>query len=224
VPAEDLGRVENIVYARRQIKRGERLFSAGDEFKCLYAIRSGFFKTSLIDSEGREQVTGFFMSGELLGMDALGGGACLGNAIALVDSLVCAMPYLLIEQVGRDVPSLQRRLHSALAREISRNHGVMLLLGSMSAQERLAAFLMNLSKRYSCRGYSGSDFLLRMSREDIGSYLGLQLETVSRLFSAFHKRGLIEVTQKQVSIIDIKGLEGVLASGGLIASANPALP
>jgi CRP/FNR family transcriptional regulator len=211
VSAEDLERVENIVYARRRIKRGERLFSAGDEFSCFYAIRTGFFKTSLIDDEGREQVTGFFMSGELLGLDGLGSGRLEGSAIALEDSDVCAMPYSQIEEMGREVPSLQRRLHSVLAREIARDHGIMLLLGSMSAEERLAAFLINLSKRFVRRGYSGSSFVLRMTRDEIGSYLGLKLETVSRLFSAFQKNGLIEVQHKQVSIVDIRGLERVLA-------------
>ena len=222
VPAEDLERVENIVYARRQIRRGERLFSAGDEFKCLFAIRSGFFKTSLIDSDAREQITGFFMGGELLGMDGLGSGRHQSYAIALEDSLVCVMPYLLIEQVALDVPPLQRRLHSVLAREIARNHGIMLLLGSMSAEERLAAFLLNLSRRYLHRGYSGTSFLLRMTREELGSYLGLKLETVSRLFSTFHRRGLIEVAQRQISIVDIKGLENLLALGGLITSVDTA--
>jgi CRP/FNR family transcriptional regulator, anaerobic regulatory protein len=213
VPAEDLERVESIVYARRRIKRGERLFSAGDEFRCLYAVRTGFFKTSVADGEGREQVTGFFMSGELLGMDGLARDRHEGNAIALEDSDVCAMPYALIEETGRDVPSLQRRLHSVLAREIVRDHGIMLLLGSMSAEERLATFLINLSRRFLRRGYSGSRFALRMTRDEIGSYLGLKLETVSRLFSAFHKDGLIEVQQKLICILDIKGLERVLAPG-----------
>jgi CRP/FNR family transcriptional regulator len=213
VPAEDLWRVENIVYSRRRIKRGERLFSVGDEFKCIYAIRSGFFKTSFVDGEGREQVTGFFMSGELLGLDGLDSGRCGGSAIALEDSDVCVMPYSLIEEIGRDVPSLQRSLHSVLAREIVRDHGIMLLLGSMCAEERLAAFLINLSKRFLRRGYSGSNFVLRMTRVDIGSYLGLKLETVSRLLSGFHKNGLIEVQRKKVSIVDIKGLERVFAPG-----------
>jgi len=214
VPAEDLERVESIVYARRRLRRGEHLFSAGDETKCIYAIRTGFFKTILVDRQGREQITGFFMSGELLGMDGLGSARCEGSAIALEDSDVCAMPYSLIEKIGRDVPSLQRRLHSVLAREIVRDHGIMLLLGSMRAEERLAAFLINLSRRFLGRGCSGSSFVLRMTREEIGSYLGLKLETVSRLFSAFHKEGLIDVQKKQVAIIDIKGLKRVLALGG----------
>jgi CRP/FNR family transcriptional regulator len=207
---DDLSRVENIVYARRRVKRGESLFSAGDEFSAVYAIRSGFFKTSLTDRDGREQVTGFFMGGELLGMDGVGSGRYNGNAIALEDSEVCVMPFSLIEEISREVPSLQRHLHSVLAREIVRDHGVMMLLGSMRAEERLAAFLVNLSRRFVRRGYSSSDFHLRMTREELGSYLGLKLETVSRLFSQFQKDGLIEVNQKHIRILDIAGLERVL--------------
>lgn len=213
VPAEDLERAERIVLARRRVRRGERVFDAGDEFRSVYAVRSGFFKTALVDSEGREQVTGFFMGGELLGMDGLASGRYQGSAIALEDSDICSMPYALIETVTRKVPSLQRGLHAAMSREIVRGHGHMMLLGSMSAEERLAAFLIDLSRRLLHRGYSGSSFVLRMTRDDIGSYLGLQLETVSRLFSAFQRSGLIEVLQKQVSIVDIHGLERMLKGG-----------
>jgi CRP/FNR family transcriptional regulator len=212
VCAEDLGRVENIVYARKRVKRGEPLFAAGDEFRTVYAIRSGFFKTCLVDGDGREQVTGFFMGGELLGMDGLGSGRYNGTAVALEDSEVCVMPYALIEQMAREVPALQRQLHSVLAREIVRDHGVMMLLGSMRAEERLATFLINLSRRFVRRGYSASDFHLRMTRDEIGSFLGLKLETVSRLFSQFQKDGLVEVRQKHVRIIDIAGLEELLSS------------
>ena len=208
---DDLERVENIVYARRRVKRGEFLFNAGDKFGAVYAIRSGFFKTSLTDDDGREQVTGFFMGGELLGMDGIGSGRYNGNAIALEDSEVCVMPFALIESISREVPALQRHLHAVLAREIVRDHGVMMLLGSMRAEERLATFLLNLSRRFVRRGYSSSDFHLRMTREELGSYLGLKLETVSRLFSAFQKDGLIEVNQKHVRILDTAGLERILA-------------
>ena len=214
VPADEVERVERIVYARRRIKRGERLFDAGDRFTSVYAIRSGFFKTTLIDGEGREQVTGFFMAGELLGLDGLASGRYQDGAVALEDSETCIMLYALIEAVARDVPSLQRSLHAVMSREIVRGHGIMMLLGSMSAEERLAAFLGNLAARFLRRGYSGSRFVLRMTREDIGSYLGLKLETVSRLFSTFQKDGVLDVHQKQVSIIDSKALERVLAPRG----------
>ena len=208
---EDMLRIEGLVYARRRVKRGEALFIAGDTFGSLYAIRSGFFKTSVIDSEGREQVTGFCMGGELLGLDGLGAGRYNGTAVALEDSEACVLPFALVEELSRDVRPLQRQLHSVLAREIVRDHGVMMLLGSMRAEERLATFLLNLSKRFMRRGYSSSDFHLRMTREEIGSYLGLKLETVSRLFSSFQKDGLIEVQQKHVRIHDIAGLERMLA-------------
>jgi CRP/FNR family transcriptional regulator len=198
---EDLERVEKLVYARRKLRRGESLFTSGDEFKAIYSVRSGFFKTSLTDGEGREQVTGFFMGGELL-----------GTATALEDSEVCVLPYALLERISVEVPALQRHLHTVLAREIVRDHGVMMLLGSMRAEERLATFLLNLSKRFTARGYSPSDFHLRMTREELGSYLGLKLETVSRLFSRFHDDGLIEVQQKHVRILDAEGLTKLLGT------------
>ena len=210
--ADELSRIENIVYARRRVKRGESLFNAGGEFSAVYAIRSGFFKSSVLDGDGREQVTGFSMGGELLGLDGLGSGAYNATAVALEDSEVCVLPYALVESMAREVPTLQRHLHAVLAREIVRDHGVMLLLGSMRAEERLATFLLNLSKRFLRRGYSASDFHLRMTREELGSYLGLKLETVSRLFSQFQADGLIEVQQKHVRILDTKGLERVLAA------------
>jgi CRP/FNR family transcriptional regulator len=209
---EDLARAENIVYARRRVKRGESLFQAGREFSSVYAIRSGFFKTSLVDGEGREQVTGFFMGGELIGMDGIGSGTYNSSAVALEDSEVCVLPYALVEELAREIPALQRHLHTVLAREIVRDHGVMMLLGSMRAEERLATFLINLSKRFVRRGYSASDFHLRMTRDEIGSYLGLKLETVSRLFSQFQKDGLVDVQQKHVRITDIAGLERLLAA------------
>ena len=126
---EDMQRIEGLVYARRRVKRGETLFNAGDTFGSIYAIRSGFFKTSVIDSEGREQVTGFCMGGELLGMDGLGAGRYNGTSVALEDSEACVLPFALVEELSRDIRPLQRQLHSVLAREIVRDHGMMMLLG-----------------------------------------------------------------------------------------------
>lgn len=206
----ELRRLECLVYTRRRIKRGETLFDAGDEFRSIYSIRSGFFKTTTIDNDGREQVTAFYMPGELLGMDGIGSGSYHGTSVALEDSEVCVMPFSLVESLGREIPALQRHLFSILSREIVRDHGVMMLLGSMRAEERLATFLLNLSKRFQRRGYSPTDFHMRMTREEIGNYLGLKLETVSRLFSKFHAEGLIEVEQKHVRIVDVDGLEALL--------------
>ena len=207
---EDLRRLDSVVYTRRRVKRGEALFDAGDEFQSIYSIRSGFFKTTTIDNEGREQVTGFNMPGELLGMDGIGSGAYHANAVALEDSEVCVLPFSLVESLGREVPALQRHLFSVLSREIVRDHGVMMLLGSMRAEERLATFLLGLSRRFSRRGYSPTEFHLRMTREEIGSYLGLSLETVSRLFSRFQAEQVIEVQQKHIKITDVARLRGVI--------------
>jgi CRP/FNR family transcriptional regulator, anaerobic regulatory protein len=207
---EDVARVEQLVYARRRLRRGEALFRTGDQFSAIYAIRAGYFKTTVISDDGREQVTGFYMPGELLGMDGIGSGAYEGNAVALEDGEICVLPFALVEALGREIPSLQRHLHCVLSREIVRDHGVMMLLGSMRAEERLAAFLLNLSRRLRLRGYSPTEFHLRMTREEIGGYLGLKLETVSRLFSKFQEDRLIEVQQKHVRILDVAGLEAVL--------------
>ena len=207
---DDLVLIDNIVSFRRRLKRGETLFNPGDQFTAVYTVHSGFFKACLVDEEGREQVSGFFMAGDILGLDGLGLGRHNGAAVALEDSEVYVMPYALVEEAARKNSSVQHHLHAVLAREIVRDHGMMMLLGSLRAEERLAAFLINLSKRFVRRGYSPSDFHLRMTREEIGSYLGLKLETVSRLFSTLAKDSLVEVNQKHVRILDIPGLERLL--------------
>ena len=211
-PLEELERVRNVNFARRRVKRGEALFNSGGEFGSLYSIRSGFFKTIAIDREGREQVTGFYMAGELLGLDGIGAGAYDVTAIALEDSEVCAMPFGMLEGFAREMPDFQRHLHSMLAREIVANHGIMMLLGSMTAEQRVAAFLMNLSKRFERRGYSPTEFHLRMSREEIGTYLGIKLETVSRVLSHMQHEGMLEVQGKYLRIASPERLLASLKS------------
>ncbi len=217
--AEDLERFENITFARRVLGVGERLFRTGDKCSCIFSVYSGLFKTTLTDGHGREQVTGFFMPDELLGMDGLGSGRYTVCAMALEVSNVWAMPHGLIESMAREVPSLQHRLLAALGAEIARSQGSMMMLGSMSARERLVHFLLNVSRRFLRRGYSGSAFRLCMSRADIGSYLGLSLETVSRHLSALAREGLIGVRQKDIAILDVKGLERILGAGGATTGA-----
>lgn len=207
---KDAARLDGLVYTRRSLKRGEALYRAGDDFQYIYAVRTGFFKTTHTLEAGREQVTGFSMAGELLGMDGIGPDHHDCNAIALEDAQVCVIPYARIEQLSREMPGMQRQFHKMMSREIVREHGVMLLLGSMRAEERLAAFLMNLSQRFTARGYSASEFNLRMTRDEIGSYLGLKLETVSRLFSRFQEENLISVRQKSIRIVDTEGLRAVM--------------
>jgi CRP/FNR family transcriptional regulator len=154
---------------------------------------------------------GFFMRGELFGLDGVGAMRYASTASALEDSEIVVLPFALMEEMAREDPAMQRQLHAVLSREITRDHGVMMLLGSMSAEARLASFLVNLSARFVRRGYSPCDLVLRMTREEIGSYLGLKLETVSRIFSKFQKTGLLEVQQKHVRILDPQGLKDVRA-------------
>jgi CRP/FNR family transcriptional regulator len=206
-------RIDDMVYTRRRVKRGECLYRAGDKFGSLYAIRSGFFKTVQTVEDGREQVTGFQMAGEIMGMDGIGPDAHILNAVALEDSEVCVIPYSRLESLGEDMHELRHQFHKVMSREIVREHGVMLLLGTMRAEERLAAFLLNLSQRFAARGYSPLEFTLRMTREEIGSHLGLKLETVSRAFSRFQDEGLISVQLKDIHILDLDGLRKVMGQG-----------
>ncbi|HTQ73260.1 MAG TPA: fumarate/nitrate reduction transcriptional regulator Fnr [Burkholderiales bacterium] len=206
-------RIDDMVYTRRRVKRGEHLYRAGDKFGSIYAVRSGFFKTVQTLEDGREQVTGFHMSGEIIGMDGIGPDLHVLNAIALEDSEVCVIPYSRLESLGEEMHELRHQFHKVMSREIVREHGVMLLLGTMRAEERLATFLLNLSQRFAARGYSPSQFSLRMTREEIGSHLGLKLETVSRAFSRFQEEGLISVQLKEIQILDPDGLRRVMGQG-----------
>ncbi|HEY7758246.1 MAG TPA: fumarate/nitrate reduction transcriptional regulator Fnr [Burkholderiales bacterium] len=210
---EEMSKLDSLVFLRRPVKRGDYLFRAGDPFASLYAARTGFFKTKLLLEDGREQVTGFHMAGELMGMDGIGSERHTCDAVALEDSEVCVIPFDRLEGLSREMQVLQHHFHKVMSREIVREHGVMMLLGSMRAEERLAAFLLNLSQRLSTRGYSSSEFNLRMTREEIGSYLGLKLETVSRVFSRFQEEGLIAVQQKNIRILDAAGLRELVGRG-----------
>jgi CRP/FNR family transcriptional regulator, anaerobic regulatory protein len=203
----DIDRLDNLVAVRKKIKRGETLFTNGELFTSLYAIRTGFFKTFLVTEDGRDQVTGFQMAGEIIGMDGIVNDLHTCDAVALEDAEVCVMPFEKIEEISRDVTALQSHVFKIMSREIVREHGVMLLLGSMRAEERLAAFLLNLVQRLHERGFSQSKLVLRMTREEIGSYLGLKLETVSRTFSKFVEEGLMEVKLRHVRILDDEGLQ-----------------
>jgi len=208
----ELDRIEDVVASRRKIKRGATLFRNGEKFTSLYAIRTGFFKTCVASEDGRDQVTGFQMAGEVIGLDGIVNDAHTCDAVALEDAEVCVMPFDRIEELSREVNSLQRHVHKIMSREIVRENGVMLLLGSMRAEERLAAFLLNLVQRLHARGFSQSELVLRMTREEIGSYLGLKLETVSRTFSKFVEDGIIEVKQRHVRIIDTEKLKEIVNS------------
>ena len=198
---DELDKIDNAINLRRKVKKGSLLFHNGEKFTSLYAIRIGFFKSFVASEDGHEQVTGFQMAGEVLGLDGIASDSHTCNAIALEDSEVCLMPFDRIEEISRDIPSMQRHVHKIMSREIVRENGIMLLLGSMRAEERLAAFLLNLVDRLHARGFSQSELVLRMTREEIGSYLGLKLETVSRAFSKFAEDGLVDVDKRNIRIL-----------------------
>lgn len=196
----------DVVSHKRRIQRGGYLHHTGSKFQSLFAIRSGFLKTCILEQDGRQQVTGFHMTGELLGLDAISTEVHTCDAIALEDSELCEIPFAKLEEISSVIPSLMRHFHKIMSREIVRDHGVMLLLGSMKAEERLASFLLNLSRRFLMRGYSEYSFNLRMTREEIGSYLGLKLETVSRTFSKLQDENIITVDNRHIQIKDIARL------------------
>ena len=203
---DEMSRLDSVISTRKRVKRGAALFNHGDRFSSLYAVRSGFFKTRVTSADGRDQVTGFQMTGEILGMAGIVNDYHSCDAVALEDAEVCVMPFDRIESLSREFSALQHHVHKIMSREIVRDHGVMLLLGSMRAEERLAAFLLNLVQRLQSRGFSQSELVLRMTREEIGSYLGMKLETVSRTFSKFVEEGIIEVRQRYVQIKDTEAL------------------
>jgi len=203
-----------LVATRRKVMAGSRMFQAGERFSAVYAVWTGFFKTCIASLDGREQVTGFQMPGELVGLDGIGLRLHEVDAVALVDSQVCVIPYSVLESLALEVHSLQQQFHRIMSREIVRNQGVMMLLGSMHAEERVAAFLLNLTHRQRVRGFSASSIQLRMSREDIGSYLGLKLETVSRTFSKFQANGLLHVRHRQIEVTDPLGLQQLVDGNG----------
>ena len=207
---QDSCKLDGIVRFHRIVKRGQALHRSGDSFESLFALRSGSFKTLTLHRDGREQVTGFQMAGEMLGLDGIATDHHTCDAIALEDSTVCVIPFRHLEKLSQEVASLQHQLHRMMSQEIVREHGVMMLLGSMRAEERLATFLLNLSQRLLARGYSPSEFHLRMTREEIGSYLGMKLETVSRTFSRLQEIGLITTQQKQIRILDHVGLAKII--------------
>ncbi|MEP7182298.1 MAG: fumarate/nitrate reduction transcriptional regulator Fnr [Betaproteobacteria bacterium] len=211
---DEIRQVDSLVGTRVRLKKGDSLYRAGDTFSALYAVRLGSLKTTVLAEDGREQVSGYHMLGDIIGLDGIGSDRHGCQALALEDTEVCVLPFERLEDLARDLPPLQHNLYQFLSKEIARDHSIMLLLGSMRAEERLAVFLINLSERYRRRGYSSTEFVLRMTREEIGSYLGLKLETVSRLFSRFQEEGLIQVQGRAVKLLDITALKQLVGQRG----------
>jgi CRP/FNR family transcriptional regulator len=203
-------RIDDLAKTRFRVSKGGTVYRPGTPFRRLYAIHSGSLKTVLLAEGGHEQVAGYYMPGDVIGLDGIGKDVYECEAIALEESEVCAMPFDGIEQVARDCAAFQRKFHRYLAGEIGRQAALMLLLGSTRADQRLAVFLLDLSQRYKARGYSPCEFILRMTRHDIATHLGLKIETISRLLTRFQAEGLIQVEGRVVKLIDLGALREII--------------
>lgn len=214
---DQVGRFDGIV-KRHRVARDAHLYRIGQPFTSLYAIHFGHFKTAQVDRRGAQQVTGFAMSGDLLGLDGIAGGRHPCGAVALEDSEVCEIPFERLRELFGRIPPLLEHFHCLMSQEIQREQAVMLVLGNMRAEQRFACFLLNLSARYAERGYSPVSFQLRMSRDDIGGYLGLTIESVSRLVAKFRNNGWIRLDNRNLEILDRPSLEA------LTEGVRPSLP
>jgi CRP/FNR family transcriptional regulator len=204
--------LDRLVGPRIRLRKGDVLFRTGDRFTALFAIRMGSCKTVMLTDDGSEQVVGNHLPGEIIGTEAIATESHSCQAVALEDSEVCTLPFDRIESLAHIDPDFQRNLHRMIAREIGRERSAALMLGTMRAEQRLSWFLLDLSIRYQARGYSSTEFVLRMTREEIGSQLGLKLETVSRLFSRFHDEALIQVRGRIVTLIDRLALQQLITA------------
>jgi CRP/FNR family transcriptional regulator len=204
---EDVDRLDAIVKRNRPLQRGDHLFRAGEAFRNLYVVKTGAVKTFTQTNDGDEQVVGFHLPGEVLGLDAIQEGQHGCNAKALETTAICELPFERLEDLSSNIPSLQHQMFRLLSKEISHEAEMMALLGRSTAEERVASFLLSLSERFRRRGFSPTDFFLSMSRQEIGSYLGLALETVSRLFTRFQEDKVLKVERKHVQILDLARLQ-----------------
>ena len=201
VANEDLGLLEEIIDRGRPLHRGDHIFRAGDTFDAVYAVRSGTVKSYSVTSAGEEQIIGFHMPGEIFGLGGLSSGQHPSGALALETSAVCRIPFDDIEPLSRRIPSLQRHLFNLMSREIQEDQQLMLLLSKKTAEERIASLLLSLSSRLRRRGLSGSRFRLPMSRSDMGNYLGLVVETVSRVLTRMQQNEILRVQGREVEIL-----------------------
>ncbi len=217
----DLERLEQIIQRARPLRRADYLFKQGARFHSIYAVRSGSLKTYTITGDGHEQVTGFYLPGELVGLDAIVSERHPCSAVTLETTSCCQIPFDQLEQLAGTLPSLRHQLLRLMSKEIMQDQRLLLLLGKKSAEERLATLLLSLSLRFEQRGFSGREFNLSMSRADIGNYLGLAVETVSRLFTRGREQGLLEVAGKRVRLLDTDSLRKLAGGCGADSGEHP---
>jgi len=211
IAGDDLKRLDDIVQSRRPVDRGQTLFLPGTPFHALYVVRSGAFKTFVTNEQGETQILGFHLPGEILGLDAISAERHQCTAEALERTTVCEVPFARLSHIALQVPDLQRQLLRVISREVMRDHEHLVMLGRRQAQERLAIFLKSLSERYRRLKRDPALLTLPMSRYELANYLGLVVETVSRLFTRFQQMGVLEVRRKNVRILDFAKLEALAA-------------
>jgi CRP/FNR family transcriptional regulator len=215
-------RLLDMKFPVRKVKAGETLHRAGDIFKALYIVRCGFFKTVSGDAAGSELVLGFPMGGDVIGVDGIDSGRYLADVVALDISSVAVIPFAQLSQLARDHPCIERLLYSIFSRELVHKQAMCWLLGTLCAEARLASFLLDLSERFARLGYSRAEFALRATRQEIGSYLGLKLETVSRTLSAFAAAGLVYIDRRQVTLRDVARLRRIVDPNAQRSEEPPA--
>lgn len=203
----DLSVLDTIVKSRKTIKRGEHLYRAGDPFRAIYAIRGGAVKTSIFADDGRVQIIGFHIAGEVLGLGAITTQRHSCEAIAIETTSVCEVPFARLKELGKNFPDLQYKMLEIMSREILHNHELMMLLGKKNAEERLATYLLNMSNRLAKRNFSATQLNMNMSRSDIGNYLGVAEETVCRIFSRFQEEGLVTARRRHIILNDLDRLK-----------------
>lgn len=206
--------LQDVSFAVRRLKPGDLLHRVGDRFDAIYVVRSGFLKSVSIDSTGAELVLGFPMGGDVIGLDGIDCGHYAADIVALDMSSVVVIPFARFARLAREYPALEALLYSLFGRELARQNGMAWLLGASTADARVAKFLLDLAERLGRLGYSRTSFVLRMTRQDLGSYLGMKLETVSRMFSAFAADGLLGVDGKSVTLVDVEGLRLIAGAHG----------
>ena len=203
----DIDKLNSIIKRSRPLQKGEHLFNGGDNFASIYAVRSGSIKTFSESAEGDEQITGLYLPGELLGLDAIHKNTHPCSAIALETTSLCEIPFGTLENLSTKIPELHHQLFRIMSKEIATDQSLLMLMAQKSAEEKLAAFLVNLSSRLKQRNFSETEFNLSMSRKDIGNYLGLTIETISRTFSRFQNDGLLSTQRKYVNIHKLNELK-----------------
>lgn len=206
-----LEKLESIVKRSSPLQKGDVLFRAGDEFRGIYAVRSGLVKVFATDDDGEEQIIGFFLPGEMLGLDAIESQIHACSAVALETSSYCTVPFSELSEICKQIPELQNQLLRIMSRELSSENKMLLTLGKKNSEEKVATFLLTISTRYHQLGYSANEFKLMMSRQEIGNYLGITFETVSRVLGRLQRNGIIKVNRKAIKIIDMVALKNIVS-------------